>query len=253
MRPASITSGCSTGRRMAASSSCSALYSASLSVSSLRATRLVRLWMIALVASTPTSAVSRRVSNSSSRSSSMAFLPRNRLAMPSPRLALVLARPARRRAKKPTSAATGAGGAADSGAVGSGAAGAGTGDSRAAAAASGSTTGCGAGSGSGSSAMTDGATTAGACGSACTAAGAAAATGSATPSGVSDAAADTGSAAAACSSTCAGPFLRNQPNRPFFSPLSGVFLSSLEPNMDGLHLKWAAAHRRGRQEIGWVS
>ena len=58
--------------------------------------------MIAVVASTPTSAVSRRVSSSSSRSSSMAFLPRNRLAMPSPMLALVFDRPWRRRAKKPS-------------------------------------------------------------------------------------------------------------------------------------------------------
>ena len=36
-------------------------------------------WMITDVASTPTSAVSRRVSMSSSNSSSMVFLPRNRL------------------------------------------------------------------------------------------------------------------------------------------------------------------------------
>ena len=49
--------------------------------------------MIAVVASTPTSAVSRRVSSSSSRSSSMAFLPRNRLAIPSPMLALVFDSP----------------------------------------------------------------------------------------------------------------------------------------------------------------
>ena len=96
-----ICSGFSTGRSSAASSSCSALYSAPLSASSLRATRLVRLPMIAVVASTPTSAVSRRVSRSSSRSSSMAFLPRNRLAIPSPRLALVFDRPCLRRSRKP--------------------------------------------------------------------------------------------------------------------------------------------------------
>src|SRR3990167_4557447 len=95
-----ICSGFSTGRSSAASSSCSALYRAPLSASSLRATRLVRLCTMAVVASTPTSAVSRRVSISSSRSSSMAFLPRNRLAMPSPRLALVFDRPCLRQAKK---------------------------------------------------------------------------------------------------------------------------------------------------------
>ena len=50
---------------------------------------------------------------------------------------------------------------------------------------------------------------------------------------------------AAC--TAAGSswgFLRSQPNRPFFSPVSGVFLSSLEPNM-GL-LKGASSHCRQR-------
>jgi len=96
-----ITSGASTGLSMAASSACRDLYSASASVNCLRATFCVRLWMITAVASTPTSAVSRRVSMSSSSSSSMTFLPRNRLAMPSPILALVLLRPCLRRAKNP--------------------------------------------------------------------------------------------------------------------------------------------------------
>ncbi|CRM90415.1 hypothetical protein [Pseudomonas sp. 22 E 5] len=109
-----ITSGASTGFNIAASSACRDLYSASASVSCLRATFWVRLWMITAVASTPTSAVSRRVSMSSSSSSSMTFLPRNRLAMPSPMLALVLLRPCLRRAKKPvllvsTAATTGSG------------------------------------------------------------------------------------------------------------------------------------------------
>ncbi|MCY1179063.1 hypothetical protein D9M73_194430 [compost metagenome] len=87
---------------MSASSPCSDLYNASASASCLRATFWVRLWTITEVASTPTSAVSRRVSISSSRSSSITFLPRNRLAMPSPMLALVFDRPCLRRAKKPT-------------------------------------------------------------------------------------------------------------------------------------------------------
>src|SRR5690606_36640167 len=94
------------------------------SANSLRATRRVRFCTMAVVASTPTSAVSRRVSSSSSRSSSIAFLPRNRLAMPSPRLALVLARPSLSRANQPpwlspglacscwTGAASGCGGSA---------------------------------------------------------------------------------------------------------------------------------------------
>src|SRR5690554_7628963 len=63
--------------------------------------------MIRVVASMPTSAISRRVSISSSSSSSISFSPRNRLAMPSPRLALVLDSPARMRAKKPFGSAAG--------------------------------------------------------------------------------------------------------------------------------------------------
>ncbi|MNE51618.1 hypothetical protein D3C80_1462540 [compost metagenome] len=79
--------------------------------------------MITEVASTPTSAVSKRVSRSSSNSSSMTFLPRNRLAMPSPILALVLDRPCLRRAKKPalvSSVRTGSTGASTGAAIGSG-------------------------------------------------------------------------------------------------------------------------------------
>ena len=59
-------------------------------------------------------------------------------------------------------------------------------------------------------------------------------------------------AAGSTASGCA--FLRNQPNRPFFSPLSELFLSSLEPNMCGLHLEWAA--RTGvaaRKMVGYPS
>src|SRR5690606_20286379 len=89
------------------SSFCNARYRALRLDSSRRRTRCCRDSMIRVVASMPTSAISRRVSISSSSSSSISFSPRNRLAMPSPRLALVLDSPARMRAKKPFGSAAG--------------------------------------------------------------------------------------------------------------------------------------------------
>ncbi|MCY1405133.1 hypothetical protein D9M71_203670 [compost metagenome] len=49
-----------------------------------------------------------------------------------------------------------------------------------------------------------------------------------------------GAGVCGCSATSGCGFLRNQPNRLFFSPDgAGVFLSSLEPNMEDGYLKVA--------------
>src|SRR5450830_695225 len=232
--------------------------------------------MITEVASTPTSAVSRRVSSSSSRSSSMAFLPRNRLAMPSPMLALVLDRPCLRRVKKPAlvSSETGLAGSAATGSATATGAGATTGTTTGA----GARTGAGAGAETGAGASTIGAMTGAGTGSSTNGSGAATSATRATGSsatgklgqgsctgvatGASTTGTLTGSASAAtgntsltgagvasgvacgCSTTASCGFLRSQPNRLFFSPAgAGVFLSSLEPNMEDGYL--TVATRQG--------
>lgn len=51
-----------------------------------------------------------------------------------------------------------------------------------------------------------------------------------------------------CSATVSCGFLRSHPNRPFFSPAgAGVFLSSLEPNMEDGYLK-VATRQSGASE-----
>ncbi|MNJ62159.1 hypothetical protein D3C77_579880 [compost metagenome] len=130
--------------------------------------------------------------------------------MPSPRLALVLASPCLRRAKKPVFSSPWR-------------------------AATGSATGSGLGSPpaapSGSSAL--GSAGSASCG-ASTGASSGASTGKATAASGSMRGPTAASACSDCGSVGASSlgFLRNQPNRPFFSPDStGGFLSSLEPNM----------------------
>ncbi|MCY1349205.1 hypothetical protein D9M69_353830 [compost metagenome] len=208
---------------------------------------------MAVVASTPTSAVSRRVSISSSRSSSIAFLPRNRLAIPSPRLALVFDMPCLRRAKKlGRTASVGAAGVGGATGVGSGT-GSGAGVTTGAAGASGASpifrrkrdgagataTGADTGSGAGSVSTARGST----CGAGGSSTGASTGAAGGTTAASSALAGGSGSAGRAASS---GAFLRIQPNRPFFSSgAAGAFLSSLEPNMRTVISGGAA--RRGKR------
>jgi len=109
----------------------------------------------------------------------------------------------------------------------------------------GATTGAGAGSrtGAGAGSAARG-TSVAVAGASATTGSTGAASGCSTADGGATGSAAWGSGACGCSATGCCGFLRNQLNRPFFSPASaGAFLSSLEPNMEDGYLRVAMSQQ----------
>lgn len=146
-----------------------------------------------------------------------------------------------------TPAPTRAGAGSEAGVTTGAGAGSGTGATTRAGAGSRTGAATGAGAGSRTGATTGAGAGSAARGTSVAVAGASATTGStgaasgcSTADGGATGSAAWGSGACGCSATGCCGFLRNQLNRPFFSPASaGAFLSSLEPNMEDGYLRVA--------------